>query len=228
MILEDPAKPKKWRVQFEDNFATETDEKTLQSWLVKLPKREVTQRQLDYILVSNRWRASMVNSSVCWGPSIHRNIYGKDDHALVMCRWMWRLRSIKKESGTDWAVLKTIAPQVANQVPAENDDAPENSSCLGSPSSTIQVGACPPAPPAPPSPQPQPQPQPLSVMTPVPLPPVGTTTGIVQGNALSPILSMDEAADSDNDDESDYTLTDYEEYSREVFTCTEVKKTSGP
>ena len=97
---------KKWVVVFEDGYSMRCSEE----WILKnrkLPcKRKRTQKQIDFIFVSNRWRSSVIDAKVRWGPSIHRNLYGKDDHALVVCTWSWRLRAVTAGEGVDWSALQ--------------------------------------------------------------------------------------------------------------------------
>ena len=64
---------------------------------------------MDYIMVSNRWLTSVQDASVKWGPSKHRNIHGKADHALVCCSWKWRLQSTKVEMKRDFGALNQKA-----------------------------------------------------------------------------------------------------------------------
>ena len=52
---------KSWVIQFEDGYVLRCNEKWLEQRLKPLPKEKI-KRQLDYILVSNRWK-----SSVSWG-----------------------------------------------------------------------------------------------------------------------------------------------------------------
>ena len=40
-----------------------------------------------------------------WGPSEHRNVRGRADHALVFCKWKWRLHKSKKKPKKDFAIL---------------------------------------------------------------------------------------------------------------------------
>lgn len=75
---------------------------------VKLNTPEHRYSQIDYILVSNRWKSSIESSTVKWGPSIHRNRTGKSDHALVDCTWKWRIRSVKISSRRDWSSLENV------------------------------------------------------------------------------------------------------------------------
>ena len=67
---------RKWRVRYKDGYSKAYSEKELQRILV-LTKRATEGRQLDYILVSDRWQSSVQDASVKWGPSEHRNIHGK-------------------------------------------------------------------------------------------------------------------------------------------------------
>ena len=47
----------------------------------------------------------MPDASVKWGPSEHRNMYGRADHALVCCRWIWKLQSQKSAPTKDFGAL---------------------------------------------------------------------------------------------------------------------------
>ena len=100
-----------WTVEFDDSYTLLCGETWLRNHLKSTPsKRKRAERQIDYIFVSNRWRSSVTDAKVMWGPSIHRNKYGKDDHALVKCTWCWKLRSAKANPGTDWSALSAAAP----------------------------------------------------------------------------------------------------------------------
>ena len=77
---------RRWSAKFEDGYVKSYYEKTLLDAMV-INKRKTEDRQLDYVLVSNRWSTSVQDAGVRWGPSEHRNIAGKADHALVYCRW---------------------------------------------------------------------------------------------------------------------------------------------
>ena len=46
--------------------------------------------QIDYILVPQRWRASLVDARSYWGTDL------KSDHALVVCKFKLKLRSVPK------------------------------------------------------------------------------------------------------------------------------------
>ena len=72
-------------------------------------KKKFVTKQIDYILVSHRWRSSIKDSKVRWGPSIHRNKHGAADHALVDCQWNWRVKDIQQTEATDYSSL-TITP----------------------------------------------------------------------------------------------------------------------
>ena len=94
----------KWRVKYEDGYVATYTEDELEDILV-IQDRETEGRQLDYILVSNRWLTSVQDASVKWGPSEHRNIQGRADHALVCCSWLWRLQTRKSEKRKDFGDL---------------------------------------------------------------------------------------------------------------------------
>ena len=107
---------KKWNVTFEGGYSTKCSEKWILNHTAKTKlKRKRVQKQIDYIFVSNRWRSSVTDVKVRWGPSIHRNIRGKDDHALVMCQWRWRLREMEEKAGVDWSVLRASSSSSAFQ-----------------------------------------------------------------------------------------------------------------
>ena len=95
----------KWTVKFDDGYTSKYGTKQLGRMLNRAPdcKRG---RQIDYILVSNRWRSSITDSKPRWTPSIHRSITGcKSDHALVECKWKWRMRREKPKAVPDFDVL---------------------------------------------------------------------------------------------------------------------------
>ena len=68
---------KKWTVVFEDDYTMRCSERWIIEHLVlkSKTKRKRIQKQIDYIFVSNRWRSSVMDAKVRWGPSIHRNTY---------------------------------------------------------------------------------------------------------------------------------------------------------
>ena len=68
-------------------------------------KRKMHGKQLDYILVSHRWLTCIKDVNVRWGPSEHRNIYGRADHALVECVFSWRVRCPKKTKRRNFSSL---------------------------------------------------------------------------------------------------------------------------
>ena len=48
-----------------------------------------------------------------WAPSIHRSLTGKkSDHALLECKWKWRIRLMKSEPVKDFSALQ---PNVDDQ-----------------------------------------------------------------------------------------------------------------
>ena len=95
---------KKWRVKFSDGYIVDVNERRLRDMVVR-NKRNMTDKQLDYILVSNRWRSNVRDANVRWGPSEHRNIHSRADHALVECQFTWRIRSPKIKKKKDFNAL---------------------------------------------------------------------------------------------------------------------------
>ena len=73
----------------------------------------------------------MKSAKVCWGPSIHRNINGKDDHAMVKCTWSWRLRAVKAGKGVDWSVLR-MQPDADTADPAPAVPTHATAACVAS------------------------------------------------------------------------------------------------
>ena len=108
----------KWNIQFDDGHAICCGKSRLKTLLKRASKCQVG-KQIDHILVSNRWRSSVTGSRTRWGPSIHRSITGKrSDHALLECTWKWRLRKVKTESSPDFSVLQgEIIDEDGNSVP---------------------------------------------------------------------------------------------------------------
>ena len=50
----------------------------------------------------------MEDCKVRWGPSIHRDLHGhKNDHALLSCRFKWRIRTHKSKPAKDFTALAT-------------------------------------------------------------------------------------------------------------------------
>ena len=97
----------KWVVKYTDNYVRHYTRKQLENILVR-SKRAKIGKQIDYILVSTRWKSCVVNCSTRWQPSIHRDIHGeKNDHALVQCTWKWRIRTIKPKLCRDLHCLYT-------------------------------------------------------------------------------------------------------------------------
>ena len=59
---------KLWKVEFEDNYNKFCSERQISKWLVP-PKR--TYKQIDYIIVSNRFLSSVISCRTHWAPSSH-------------------------------------------------------------------------------------------------------------------------------------------------------------
>ena len=95
----------RWKIKFEDDYEKIANEQELQDMLILNQGEKMQGKKLDYIMVSNRWATSVKDSNVRWGPSEHRNIYGRADHALVDCEVKWRIRSPKPTLKKDFSVL---------------------------------------------------------------------------------------------------------------------------
>ena len=95
---------RRWKAKFEDGYVKSYSEQELLDAMV-IEKKKTEGRQLDYILVSNRWSTSVQDAGVRWGPSEHRNIAGRADHALVYCRWTWKLQTRRAEPTKDYSAL---------------------------------------------------------------------------------------------------------------------------
>ena len=94
-----------WTIQFEDGHIMQCGKRRLKQML-KNTKHKQIKKQIDHILVSNRWRSSVLNSRTYWGLSVHRSVTGKrSDHCLLECTWKWRMRLVKSEPTLDYSVL---------------------------------------------------------------------------------------------------------------------------
>ena len=96
----------KWTVRFADGYICKLNRKNLGKILRPLNTEAATEKQIDYVMVSQRWMSCVKQSKSCWGPSIHRNKYGRADHALVNCIWKWRVRIRESKPGPNWQALK--------------------------------------------------------------------------------------------------------------------------
>ena len=97
-----------WTVRFDDNYTTKFRKRRLKQCLIHVEKEKIG-RQLDYILVSTRWRSNITSCEPKWGPAIHRDIHGeRNDHALVECKWKWRLRVTKQKECKDYGCLYSV------------------------------------------------------------------------------------------------------------------------
>ena len=106
-----------WLTKYPDGHVETHTENELSDMLIPTPTI-FTFHQIDYVLVSNRWKSSVTNAKVRWAPSIHRNRngktknkHGKADHALVEITWKWRLRAVAQRPARDWNALKD--PKIA-------------------------------------------------------------------------------------------------------------------
>ena len=92
-------------IKFGDSYVREYTRKGLRKILVHTVSEKIG-RQLDYVLVSTRWRSCVLSSKPKWGPAIHRDLHGeKNDHALVECLWKWRIRTVKPQPAKDFEPL---------------------------------------------------------------------------------------------------------------------------
>ena len=95
----------RWVVRFSDKYVKHYARNGLQKILIHVQSAKVG-RQLDYILVSTRWKSCVHSSCPKWGPAMHRDLHGeKNDHALVECRWKWRIRTVKTQPSKDFNCL---------------------------------------------------------------------------------------------------------------------------
>ena len=66
-------------------------------------------RQLDYIMVSARWRSSFTDSKVQWSHSRLLMLKGKkSDHGLLLAKFRWRLGKRKRKQHINWRALKPV------------------------------------------------------------------------------------------------------------------------
>ena len=112
-----------WTVLFQDGYQLKCGKRRLRRLLAQT-KNAQEKKQIDYILVSNRWRSSITDCRPDWGPSVHRSITGKrSDHALISCRWKWRMKLTKSEPTPDFSVLQ--GTETKNGQPTMNPHAQE-------------------------------------------------------------------------------------------------------
>ena len=98
------------------------------TWLQK----DITKRpkKLDYFLVSNRWRSSVINSKTSWAPSIHR--FGRAfDHGLLQIEWTWRLKNEKIAPSKDFKAMTSelwsdLNDEIKEKLQAHKTDHPDS------------------------------------------------------------------------------------------------------
>ena len=113
---------KSWTVSFEDGYTTRCTKKKLAKWLLPPPRAKRGFKQIDYILVSRRWKSSVTNCKVDWEPSVHKSKWNtREDHALVACEWKWRIREVTLPSRTDYSGLRDglSVPGIENHTDAD-------------------------------------------------------------------------------------------------------------
>ena len=95
-----------WIVKFRDGYIKHyNDRRELEEKMVFRQSPQMG-RQLDYILVSTRWKSCVRNCKVKWRPSMHRDRHGhRNDHGLVECSWKWRIRATKRTTVKDFGGL---------------------------------------------------------------------------------------------------------------------------
>lgn len=108
----------KWTVKFSDKYVKQYERKELERILVR-SKREKLGKQIDYIMVSSRWKSSIQSCRTRWQPAMHRDIHGeKNDHTLVECIWKWRMRVTKSKRSKDYTCLFTQGVDVNEKMQA--------------------------------------------------------------------------------------------------------------
>ena len=96
---------RRYTVRFDDGYVHKFTYKKLRKILIH-EKRKKIGRQLDYIFVSNRWKSCVTDCKVDWAPAQHRDLHGeRNDHAMVISKWTWRVRTVKGEPQKDFDVL---------------------------------------------------------------------------------------------------------------------------
>ena len=96
---------KQWIIEFEDGYKTHANETKVRRWLI--PAKHVF-KQIDHVLVSQRWKSSITNCFTDWNPSIHRSKWSiKQDHCLLACTWNWKVRTLDIPDRVDYSQLTT-------------------------------------------------------------------------------------------------------------------------
>ena len=72
-----------WLVSSSDGSTHQYNRRQLENILVRTAKNKIG-KQLDYILVSTRWKSCIKSCKPRWGPAMHRDLHGeRNDHALL-------------------------------------------------------------------------------------------------------------------------------------------------
>ena len=101
---------RRWRVKFDDGYVGTYSELDLYDMMV-VTQRKTQGKQLDYIMVNNRWMSSVQDSGVSWAPSWHRNVKGRADHALVYGKWTWKIQTPPKKIVRNYNALNPNTPE---------------------------------------------------------------------------------------------------------------------
>ena len=108
---------RRWIVRFADGYTKRYNKQSLLKILIYKETAKIG-KQLDYALISNRWKSCVKNCRPRWGPAMHRDRHGhKNDHALVECTWRWRLKSHKKIWTKDFNPLYVKRPTSTATLP---------------------------------------------------------------------------------------------------------------
>ena len=98
-----------WTAKFTDGYVKHYSKRQLEKILIhteKVKSGKQLDRELDYVLISSRWKSCVRSCKPKWGPSIHRDLHGeRNDHALVECVWAWRIRVKKTQARRDYSSL---------------------------------------------------------------------------------------------------------------------------
>ena len=64
----------RWTIKFDDGYVAKFSRNRVRKMLAKEKTKKKKGRQIDYILVSNRWRSCVTDCKVKWGPTLHLSL----------------------------------------------------------------------------------------------------------------------------------------------------------